>query len=287
MKRWSPICVLFAVLVFSGCDRPAEPLHLPGDPPVVGGVTLTPLKRTSKQNPRDFLLVVRISLITVQVPVGSVSNSEQLWSYLDEEPVGARVGSALARNGIRVGRGRKDAWGDVAGILQKLTGQPLNRTMLLSSPGTPMPIVFKPQQKAQTIFTYRRDGSLFGRDYPAGDNVLMTTATINYDDPSAVYMTATPVIRSIRRRRRYIKHAGRYAFTSEPIYYRLGEMDFRFKVPRGDFLLIGPAAESRRPSSPGRHFLIHRRQAMEYETVVIIAPEVFAAPVKKTVSRSP
>ena len=282
MMRWRPICVLFAVLVFSGCNEPEGPLHPPGGPPVVGGVPLLPFHEVAKdKDRRDFLLVVRINLITVQVPVGSVSNSEQLFSYLDEEPVGARVGSALARNGIRVGLGRKDAWKDIAGILQQLTGQPLNRTSLLARPGTPMPIVFKPRQKAQTIFTYRRDGSLFGRDYPPGDNVLMTTATMNYDEPSAVYMTAAPAIRSTRRRRGYIKRAGRYALTSEPIYYHLGDLGFRFKVPRGDFLLIGPAAEARRPSSPGYHFLIHKRQALEFETVVIIAPEVFAAPVRK------
>lgn len=281
MKRWRPIFVVFAVLVFSGCDGPAEPLHPPGGPPVVGGVPLQPFRNTGKKDPRDFLLMVRLSLITVQVPVGSVSDSEQLFSYLDEEPVGARVGSALACNGIRVGVGRKGAWGEVAAILQRLTGRPLIRATLLSSPGTPMPIIFKPDQQAQTIFTYRRDGSLFGRDYPPGDNVLMTTATINYDDPSAVHIAATMIIRSVHRRRRYIKRSGRYAFISEPIYYRLDDLGFRFKIPHGDFLLIGPGLEARRRSSPGRHFLIHERKGLEFETVVIIAPEVFAAPVKK------
>ena len=281
MKRWRPICVLFAVALSAsaGCETPDEP-------PTFEGAVPELFNLANKQNPRDFVLVVRMNLITVQVPVGSVSNSEQLWSYLDEEPVSARADSALARNGIRVGRGCKDAWGDVAGILQKLTGQPLARTTLLVSPGTPMPIVFKPMQKTQTIFIYRRDESLFGRNYPPGDNVLMTTATINYDDPSTVHMTGAPAIRSTRRRKRYIKHASKYAFSSEPIYYRLGEMGFRFEVPRGDFLLIGPAAEAQRPSSPGYHFLIHQRQALKFETVVIIAPEVFAAPIKKTVAGS-
>ena len=155
MKRWSPICVLFAAAVFTGCVEPSESPHPSEGPPVIGDVTLTPFHRINKQNQRDFVLVVRINLITVRVPVGSVSNSEQLFSYLDEEPVGARVGSALAHNGIRVGLGRKDAWKDVADILGQITGQPLARTSLLARPGTPMPIVFKPQQKARTIFTYR------------------------------------------------------------------------------------------------------------------------------------
>jgi len=273
--------------VFTGCKGPGEFPSPYGEPPTIKGVTWVPFDSTKKQNPRDFVLVVRINLITVQVPVGSVSNSEDLWSYLDEEPAGAYVGSTLACNGIRVGLGRKDAWKNVTAVLQGLTGQPLVQTSLLSSTGTPMPIVFKSSQKSQTIFTYRRDASLAGRDYPGGDNVLVTTATINYDDPSAVHMTAAAAIRSNRRRRGYIKHSGKYAFTSKPIYYRLDGMDFRLKVPRGDFILIGPAAEARRQSSPGFHFLIHQRKALQFETVVILAPEVFAAPVKKTVAGSP
>jgi hypothetical protein len=287
MKRWRPICVLLiaALSVFSGCKGPEESPFPRGKPPVVKGVPLEPFTDAKKHNQRDFVLVVRTNLITVRVPVGSVSNSEDLWSYLDEEPAGAYVGSALACNGIRVGLGRKGAWKNVTAILQKLTGQPLVHTSLLSRPGTPMPIVFKSSHKSQTIFTYRRDTSLVGQDYPAGDNVLVTTATINYDDPSAVHMTAAAAVRSKRRRRGYIKHSGKYAFTSEPIYYRLDGMDFRLKVPRGDFIIIGPAAEARRQSSPGYHFLIHQRNALQFETVVIIAPEVFAAPVKKDRSR--
>ncbi len=270
-----------ALSVLTGCKDPEGPLPPHGNLPTLKGVPLEPFDSTEKQNSRDFVLVVRTNLIIVQMPVGSVSSSEDLWSYLDEEPAGAHVGSALAYNGIRVGLGRKSAWKDITAILQRLTGQPLTRTSLLSRPGTPMPIVFKSKQKSQTIFTYRRDASLVGRDYPAGDSVMVTTATINYDDPSAVHVTVAAAIRSNQRRRGYTKRSGKFAFTSEPIYYRLDGMDFRFKVPRGDFILIGPASEAQRPSSPGYHFLIRQRKALQFETVVIIAPEVFKAPVKR------
>ncbi len=285
MKRWRPICVLLIAVLsaLGGCKTPEESPFPRGEPPTLEGVTLEPFTDAHKQNPRDFVLVIRTNLITVQVPVGSVSDSEDLWSYLDEEPAGAHVGSALTGNGVRVGLGRKGAWKNVTAILQSLTGQPLVQTSVLSSPGRPMPIVFKSSNKSQTIFTYRRDASLVGRDYPAGDNVLVTTATINYDDPSAVHITAAAAIRSNRRRKGYIKRSGKYALVSEPIYYGLDGMDFRLKVPRGDFILIGPAAEARRRSSPGYHFLIHQRKALQFETVVIIVPEVFATPVKKMV----
>ena len=51
-------------------------------------------------------------------------------------------------------------------------------------------------------------------------------------------------------------------------------------MPAGGFLLIGPGRESQRLTSPGRQFLVGQRDGMEYETVLVIAPELFAAPRK-------
>ena len=281
MKRAFSICVFSALLVFTGCRTSAEAPRPSEDPPVINGEALTPFTRPVGRNQRNFLMVVRISMVTVQIPVGSVSSSEQLWSYLDEEPIDARVGKALSVNGIRVGLGRKEAWKDVCDILQQFTGQPLSRTSLLSRPGTPMPVVFKPDQKEQTIFTFRRDESMFGQDYPPGDNVIMMMATMNYDDPSVIQMTAAPAIRASKRSNRYVVEPGGYTMKSESVYYHLGDLGFRFKVPRGGFILIGPSQEAQRPTSPGYHFLMHQRNGVEFETVVIISPEAFVAPVKE------
>ena len=283
MMRRRPVCVLLiaALSVFTGCKGPEGFPSPHGRPPVLEGVTLEHFTDAKKQNLRDFVLVVRISLITVQVPVGSVSNSEQLWSYLDEEPLGARIGSALAHNGVRVGLGRKGAWKDVAGILRRLTGQVIKPTVAITRPGIPVAITLKTRRPAQTIFTFRRDYTLFGRDYPPGDNIVMIAATIDYDDPASVHLTASPMVRTKRRRRKYVKQANGYAVTYEPTRYRLNGTDFRFRVPAGGFILIGPGREVSRKSSPGYHFLVHEMKGLEFETVVVIAPEVFAAPIKK------
>jgi len=282
MRRWVSIISILLPFLFAGlsCKKPAEPLHSSVDPPVVDSVPFKPLQRQMvRQNHRNFVLLVRMNVLTIRLPIGAVSRSEELWSYLDEEPVGAKISSALAMNGIRIGLGRKGDWNEVYQVLRRHTAQPLKRSVALGPAGRTMPIVFKPKQKSQTIFTYRQDITLFGRDYPPGDNVLMTAASIDYDNPEMIHVSGTFVIRSSQRRMRYVNRGGEYGIVSEPIYYRLGGLGFHISVPEGGFILIGPGKDIERPSSIGHRFLVDNEKAIEFETVVILAPEIFAAPV--------
>ncbi len=274
--------VLIAVsTTWSGCQQPLEPLRPPLPPPIQDGVALNPLSRQGQGEIAGKVLAVRLRLIVVSLPIGSVSDSEQLWSYLNEEPAGAKIGPCLAYNGIRVGSAPESAWPDIAKLLRQLSGQTLRRSHVVAHPGSPLPIVLKARQGEQTIFTYRRERTLFGRDYPSGDNVLMVTAGIDWEKPSCVYLTVTPLIRTSHRRMRFVEQPVGYVLTAQPSYFPLKELDFQFKIPPGGFLLIGPGPEARRETSPGHHFLVRQRRGAKFETVLVIAPEVFAAPVRK------
>ena len=87
-------------------------------------------------------------------------------------------------------------------ILRRLTGQAARRSHALSEPGTPVPIPLKERQEGQTIFEVQRDGTLVGFDYPPGDDVLMTSASVDFDDPSFVHIAGVPLIRTTRRQSR-------------------------------------------------------------------------------------
>ena len=51
-------------------------------------------------------------------------------------------------------------------------------------------------------------------------------------------------------------------------------------MPAKGFLVIGPGANARNPTSVGYHFLVKKRQGMEFETLLVLVPEVFAAPLR-------
>jgi len=264
----------------SGCRSDAEPLRPALAPPVLGGQMFSPVGRGAKFQRRGaYVLLVRLRLITVQLPIGSVSESEDLWSFLNEEPTGARIGAALTLNGLRVGVGVESAWPDIAKILRRLTGRTAVRSHMLTHPGATVPFVVKRKQPLQTIFTFRPDRTLVGDDYPPGDNIIAITPTVNFDDPTAVVLTGVPLVRSTYRQPKYIHANGAYRLESAPEYRQLPDMEFRIRVPSGGFLLIGPGPDIRRRTSPGHNFLARSAQGAITETVLVVAPEVFAAPV--------
>ena len=272
-------CLLTAALL-AGCGPEEMPLHTESPPPEADGSPLRPLTPGEKPPTEDYLLVVRYSLTILEVPAGSVSRSEDLWSYLNEEPTAGRIGPTLAYNGVRVGIGGRQAWREISKLLKVLSGKPVVRRNLISQSGAEVPIILRRQLPEQTIFLYRPDRTLVGQDYPPADNVLMLSAAINVDDPSSVLLTGTPVVRSTRRKQRYVERPEGYVLVNEPEYFPLPDCSFRLRIRAGDFVVFGPGASAKRKSSPGNAFLVTREDGVAYEKVVVIAPEVFAAPIR-------
>jgi hypothetical protein len=244
-------------------------------------MALNPLAGGTKlEKDREYTILVRLQLITLELPGGATSHSEELWSYLNEEPVGARVSSTLWRNGIRVGLGREADWPELRQILSQLTAKSLYRWNMNHPPGDPVSIPLKKLQGVQTIFLLRPDRTLIGYDYPAGDNVLTLVPTIDYDNPAAVHVAGAITIRSALQRPQYVQTPAGYVLTRKPVRYRLPAMDFGLLVPAGGFVFVGPSSAAERETSPGAAFLIHEKDGVKFEKVLVILPEVFAARVR-------
>jgi len=235
---------------------------------------------TGKPADNNYLLVVHLRLVAVELPVGTVSSSEQIWSYLDEEGIRQARTAVLTLNGIRIGRGQEASWPDVARVLQRMTGRAVNESMMTALPGDPVPIILKAHQPAQTIFVFDQDGTLRGADYPPGDNLLRICCTLDQDDPSQVLITGLPQIRTSRMRTRFIRRNGRLIMADRPDLYSLTELTFQALLPSKDFLVIGPGIQSARPSSVGHKFLVKDKEGIAFEILLVIKVEVVAAPAR-------
>lgn len=268
--------VAAALVLLSGCasDQNTSPTGalLPVLRPVTSG------DRPPPDQDKEFILIVRLKMTTIEVPVGVASASEEIWSYLDEEPVRQVHAPALTLNGLRIGLGRADAWDDLAGVLKRMTGRRLQESAATMLPGRPLHIVLKRGLPPQTIFLYRPDRTLSGFDYPPGENLLTISCTLDEDDPSKVMITGLPQIRTTYHRPQFIDRNGRITMVNRPDMFSLSSLTFQVVVPSGDFLVIGPAGESGRPTSVGHHFLVKNKEGMEFETVLVIKPQAFATP---------
>ena len=229
--------------------------------------------------PRDLKLIVTVRMATIEVPAGTVSSSEEVWSYLDEEPVTARRSVSLGRNGVRVGLGRQGAWPDLAEVLKRMTGHVPTQSTMAAMPNDPFQIILKQHQPESTIFTFRDDRTLRGRDYPLGDYLLTLSFTLDEDDASEVMLSAVPQVRSARRVTKYVMSPMGPKMVNKPEVFRLDDLSFGLRIPHKGFLVIGPGANARNPSTVGHHFLTRQREGVEYETLLVLVPEVVAAPI--------
>jgi hypothetical protein len=86
-------------------------------------------------------------------------------------------------------------------------------------------------------------------------------------------------VRSARRITKYVMSPVGPQMVNEPELFSLDDLSFRLLVPAKGFLVIGPGANARNPSTVGHHFLTRQREGVQYETLLVLTPEVVAAPI--------
>jgi len=228
--------------------------------------------------PTIFMIEVR--LVSIEVPVGVASGSEKMWSYLDEERARAVRSATMAQNGVRLGVATAGAWPDLANVLQEMTGQKLLINARTVPPGIPLEITLKPDQDRQTIFVMASDRTPSGKDFPPGDNLLMINFSMNEMDYNKLIVTGVPLIRSKEKVMKTVNVPGQGpAVVLEAERFTLDSCTFQLTMTSGEMLVVGPGAESRRPYSVGRHFLVHQKGGLECETVLVIVPTIRRVPI--------
>jgi len=260
-----------------GCKAPSPAEAALPPPPVFNGTVMSPVIGAESRPSDRYALLVRLMIHPVQVPFGTVSRSERLWRYVDEEIGDVATLSALQRNGFRVGRAKLDGWPPVRKLLGEMAGKTLETGTHVGPPGQVVPVELKEHLDDQRIFIFSGTGQLRGYDFPPGDNVLNFICHLNAEDPSEVLLQMAPVVRSTRKVSRLVKTPVGYVRRSRSVSVPLEALELNVRVPQGQYVIIGPGAISRRATSPGNRFLVGVADGLRYETLLVVIPQVFAA----------
>ena len=226
----------------------------------------------------DYYLVIQVRLGIVELPAGTVSNSEDIWSYTDEEAIVANRSAGLGRNGLRAGIATAGAWPDVERILKDMAGRQISYRLIAALPGEPVQVVLKQCDEEQHIFTFHADRTLSGSVYPPGDDLLTLSCSINQDDPTVVHMAAVPQIRASASHAGVVTNPTGPALAPVKGLHSFEDLRLGASVPVKGMLVVGPGERSADSYSLGHHFLTTVREGVRYETVLVMIPEVFAAP---------
>jgi len=282
MGRLSRATILLAAMVqvvLSGCqNRPGLPLSIskegkglfadPAAGPAVGGKERT-------------VIVVQLRMATIELPLGSVASSREVWSELDEKPVRQREPGILAHNGMRMAVGRAEKWPQLADVLTKLSGRPRPHQIMYAAPGRPFHIPLGRRPDGQTIFIRYPDGTLSGDDYPPSYNAMAVLCTLDART-SGARITLLPQVHSLHRKVNFRKGPEGVGVSNEPAIYGFPVLQCDTLVPAKGFLVIGPSAEATQPTSVGHRFLCHQTDEMKFETVLVLMPEV----IRRTIQAS-
>jgi hypothetical protein len=261
-------------------DGPGGAARGVGSLPIMPGDANSGPSGNGSGKPKRYQIVVTLKLTNIEVPVGTASGSEEVWSYLEEEPVRSIDSANLGRNGFRVGLGRAGSWPDLVTVFKRMTGRSPKQSLVATMPGAPLPIILKEKQSTETIFTSHGDRTVTGRDYPPGDYLLAVVCTLDEDDLSKVLITAMPQVRGAKSRKTFAMAEDGPSIVVKSEVYDFAPLVFQLMIPPKGFVVIGPGANSRNPICAGHHFLVRKKEGMEFETLLVLTPEVFATPVR-------
>ena len=273
------LMLLLAALLLSGCVNPFDPD--PPKPPTLDPADPPEAKTLRELDPpaalaadKRLMYMVHLQMVVIEMPANVASGGEALWSHFDEEQLLANA-AAMSLNGVRIGIASADEWTTIQKQLQSMAGMEKKSLALQTYSSMPNPISLKPNCATQTIFTYFANRTLRGEDYPPGDNILSISCSVNPNDRQAIHLSALPQIRSTKKEATIIKPRGQAKIVYKSKYFPFEPLLFQMKIRSGDFLLIGPGREARRPSSVGKHFFTIRKKGMPYETMLLIRPRIY------------
>jgi hypothetical protein len=271
MRRLVFLMGLFLPWWQTGCVAPSS-----SSGPGGSGLAATMPGTGESAGPTQEVLLVQVRLMGIEVPVGSASSSEDIWSYVEEESARSTT-SALGRNGFRVGIVRRDNWGSLERVLKQVAGRQAQDAILSVLPNNSLPIVLQQAQPAQTLWVFHPDKTLTGEDFPPCDELLTVVCAVNEDEPNQVVVIGQPQLRSRDETVQIAEGGGRLMLVTRPKIYELPDLTFRLSVPNHDIIVIGPGAAARRSSSVAYQFLTKERDGIRFETVLVLVPSVVRA----------
>jgi len=217
--------------------------------------------------------VIHVYVYRVELPIGSIAASEELWELLKTPEMSAEERWTLANNGIRFAVGDQDNWDEMEDVLMQLSGVQLDPIGLASLRDKAVPVSMQTVDESRTIFLVHPDGTLSGMDYPPSEYYMTFLFTPGADNESQV-VTGVPQVETLARRTTIDTSSGHADLVTRPEVFTVNPLQFQFTLGKKAFFVIAPGDGIDRSSSLGRAMLTRGHGGVPVETMVIVVSEV-------------
>lgn len=231
----------------------------------------------TRQPTGQAVTMVHLYAAAIELPLGASTGSEKIWSRLDCKSFDPACLERMNLNGIRVGICRKADWPELANVLNQFEGRMLKSNITAALPGKPMSVIIGRHKTPRTIFLFRQDQTLAGKDYLPGDKLLQIKCSIRNRKRTDLMVSVIPQIQLLKEKMTYVRDANRYSVRSKRTIHSFYSLAWNVPISSKDFIIIGPASAANRSLSAGRHFFFHESKGLKYETLLILMPDVIHA----------
>jgi len=265
--KWNP-----GTLSPQTAPAPAANAEAEAKPAVSGILPVAGVQEPDR--PTVLVTIFTFNVLRVRVPAPLFSGSGKLWNHLETDFFPAETSKLLHRNGVRIARGRTDAWPPIKAILETESRVQTSQSRVTLSNGLPLLLELNAQPKDQILFVYRRDGTLAGAPWRSSTNLLRIDYGMTPAATDAILLEVAPELRldssasqALRAPWDTSRPAGRSLV--------LRELAVRVQLEPGQFLVIGPSsATAELPYIVGSLLLREEIDGEVYESVYFVTPTV-------------
>lgn len=278
------LAVAVAAAAVGGCSgatwwwpersEPAPP-ETPRSAVVDGQPMITESERPSELGARKgtFRLQITFEVLRVDLPVLDIRHSLKIWNHVDETQAGPRLTALLARNGLRIGTARTDAWPALRVLFESNHAKSLQTRYAVQS-GAPLSLRLREVTEPESLFEFQRDGHVVGRTFDRGVKFLHIDYALDPIEPTRTVMKVTPELRKFGAGKRWQEIDGRLQEVPQYEGRTFTELSAELSVGPGEFLVIGPSETATLESLVGSRFLTVEENNVTYETVICLTPKL-------------
>ena len=209
----------------------------------------------------------------VEIPINGERRSLSLWKHLNESLGDPQLTALLARNGLRAGKGDRDAWPAMKSIIEESGGRMGTYRHVVDN-GLSLLVNLDKTEGGESYFLHERGGSLKGGNLPEGTKRISIDYAAQDGDATRVVLKLVPELEEARTRTRWVENDGNVVNVQDNEGIRFDELAVLVKLAPGEFVVLGSSEQADNGYLIGSRWLSSMLGMQKHETILFIRPQL-------------
>lgn len=209
----------------------------------------------------------------VELPIEHERRSLGLWKHLNESLGDPQLTALLARNGLRAGKGDRDAWPAMKAIIEDAGGRMGTYRHVVDN-GLSLLVNLDRTEGDESYFLHERGGSLKGGSLPGGTKRINIDYAAQDGDATRVILKLRPELQESRTRSRWVEQDGNVTNVQDHEGITFDELAVVVKLGPGEFAVLGSSEQADSGYLIGSRWLSSTLGMQKHETVLFIRPQL-------------